>query len=94
MTDRRDPYTDVLVDCAPTGDDRCRYAASDESHECVRNTGEPIRTGEICFYEARAQMLDEREAQGLPRHITDPVILGRIADIIAPTTESQQAVAS
>ncbi len=34
----------------------CRYLA-DPSHRCHRNTGEPIREGEVCYAEARASLL-------------------------------------
>jgi hypothetical protein len=36
------------------------------------------------FDSAVERLLDEAEAQGFPRHITDPDVLDRIAGIVAP----------
>lgn len=91
MSQRHDPYADVLADC-PAVADGCRYAAADTAHECLRNTGAPIRDGDTCFYEARAQVLDQREAADLPRHVEDPEALDRIADALhGPTFTAQEA---
>jgi len=52
--------------------------------------------------EAAARLVAEREAQGLPPKVTDPVVLGRIAAILRttdtererePDSEQQQAAA-
>ena len=66
----------------------CRFAG-DLEHECTRNTGQPVREHDICFAEARAQVAEQRVAEGLPAELPPSVIDG-IAEIIRPELARQQ----
>lgn len=45
-------------------DPQCRFALADpDLHVCRRNTGEPIRAGESCFFEARAELLSDHRTK-------------------------------
>lgn len=83
----RDPYEEILADC-PAVEDACRFAVSDDGHECIRRDGEPLGDHGVCFSESRAQIRDARRSQGLPDEPSATVIR-TVADIIRPVIERQ-----
>jgi hypothetical protein len=59
--------------CSPSNNarahlDTCRFA-SDPTHVCRRNDGQLLGAGQVCFYEAAAQLREQRRTEAVNRRL-------------------------
>jgi hypothetical protein len=59
-------------------DPDCRYGAVDPDHRCTDAFGAPVRQGGHCFYEANAQMRDQRRREQFEQRAQEAAEIERI----------------